>query len=140
MSVAEDLLEDGEEGDGVDVGGEEAELDGVLEGEGERERREGAGGSEMQSLRVSDISTRRPHTTHNTTHPLTRQQDTPQCISYPEFPQPSNTSGPVTLHTNHGSYLHQRGYVPRHKMDNRRRHAVRVGPFYRGTEAEVNQH
>ena len=38
MSVAEDLLEDGEEGDGVDVGGEEAELDGVLEGEGERER------------------------------------------------------------------------------------------------------
>jgi hypothetical protein len=44
LSVAEDLLEDGEEGGGVDVGGEEAELDGVQEGEGERERGEGAGG------------------------------------------------------------------------------------------------
>ena len=50
MSVAEDLLEDGEEGDGVDVGGEEAELDGVLEGFFRRRTRErGGGGGERDA-------------------------------------------------------------------------------------------
>ena len=51
MSVAEDLLEDGEEGDGVDVGGEEAELDGVLEGflKRRRTRERGGGGGERDA-------------------------------------------------------------------------------------------